>query len=611
MSNHHQGNEWYRRLIRSNRPLYRACEKHKKLLVSKAIVQAVEQQGGRFLEKDKDSGHFIQVSYKRAVDKTSQGLREREREEEDDDSDDEDSDEQKLKGDSSTDAVKMKKKTTPMAVPEAFSGRNKNPNMRELATVAIGMTNRGAPTAGGDQKKRFVEGNSSSSASKRQKIQIVVGTKSHADLLADDDDENTDEQGAVGFAQKLGANRFPTAFAPSSFTTNQGGISGGKSPLNLLDGFGIVERASQTANIEHIPPTFMPSFGQSSFGFRQPVAQQHGVTFPMGTMPGIYWVNPAASSTPLAFMPVPGMDASPPPLSRLTSQVSDWLTSFWPLANSKSQELGQTANLPASLDAPTTSESIPQSIAKQIKIPAPLDDEKPQIFTVPPPTKRSIVHMQKKGLHKQHSKEAQHLTHNGMLLAQNDQVSAVQQAQLQAWRQFQAQQVALQQQFDRQDFGNLTTMPVTQAAPAIVTMDHSKRKSRSYNSPPLPYDNAVSTLHAGAAPANATNRIGGASTTSMQQTTNEPTNGRRVGPFSAPPTELEQSVSTTLLKLAGSRLVSGLTSFYDRPHGTGNGTATAQEGTNESQRPPNRRNLLDDYEETEEEARIRAVEYKV
>ena len=79
MSNHHPGNEWYRRLVKSNRPLYRACPKHTKLLVAKAIVQAVEQQQGRFLEKSKKVGCWHQVSYKRAVDKTSQGLREKDR----------------------------------------------------------------------------------------------------------------------------------------------------------------------------------------------------------------------------------------------------------------------------------------------------------------------------------------------------------------------------------------------------------------------------------------------------------------------------------------------------------------------------------------------------
>jgi hypothetical protein len=80
LTNQHTGNEWFRRLVRSNRPLYRSCPKHTKLLVAKAIVQAVQQQepSGRFLEvADRNEGLWRQISYKRAVDKTSQALREK------------------------------------------------------------------------------------------------------------------------------------------------------------------------------------------------------------------------------------------------------------------------------------------------------------------------------------------------------------------------------------------------------------------------------------------------------------------------------------------------------------------------------------------------------
>jgi hypothetical protein len=82
LTNQHAGNEWYRRLVQSNRALYKSCPKHTKLLVSKAILQAVQQQlpPGRFLEVNKkdDTGTWCEISYKRAVDKTSQALRERE-----------------------------------------------------------------------------------------------------------------------------------------------------------------------------------------------------------------------------------------------------------------------------------------------------------------------------------------------------------------------------------------------------------------------------------------------------------------------------------------------------------------------------------------------------
>ena len=91
----HLGNTWYRRLVRSNRALYKKSPKHTKLLVSKAIVHHVQNQNpsGRFLECHKTTGRWSNVPYKRAVDKTSQALREREREGEDIDDDDDEDDE--------------------------------------------------------------------------------------------------------------------------------------------------------------------------------------------------------------------------------------------------------------------------------------------------------------------------------------------------------------------------------------------------------------------------------------------------------------------------------------------------------------------------------------
>ena len=86
LTNEHPGNEWFRRLVRSNRQLYRSCPKHTKLLVAKAIVQAVQRNQrnppGRFLEKTKNEdgsvgNAWIPISYKSAVEKASQALREK------------------------------------------------------------------------------------------------------------------------------------------------------------------------------------------------------------------------------------------------------------------------------------------------------------------------------------------------------------------------------------------------------------------------------------------------------------------------------------------------------------------------------------------------------
>jgi len=86
LTNEHPGNEWFRRLVRSNRQLYRSCPKHTKLLVAKAIVQAVQRTQrnppGRFLEKTKTadgsvSNTWTPITYKSAVEKASQALREK------------------------------------------------------------------------------------------------------------------------------------------------------------------------------------------------------------------------------------------------------------------------------------------------------------------------------------------------------------------------------------------------------------------------------------------------------------------------------------------------------------------------------------------------------
>jgi hypothetical protein len=78
-SNHHAGNERFRELIRKNRPLYNDLPKHEKIKMSRAIVRAIEELGGRFLEPDRDgqSLYLFVAPHKRAVEKTSQCLREK------------------------------------------------------------------------------------------------------------------------------------------------------------------------------------------------------------------------------------------------------------------------------------------------------------------------------------------------------------------------------------------------------------------------------------------------------------------------------------------------------------------------------------------------------
>jgi len=84
-TNNHPGNGWFRKLVKSNRALYKTCPKHTKMLVAKAIVQAVQQQDppGRFMKLTNGDGTtpdsvWKSISYSLAVNKTSQALREKE-----------------------------------------------------------------------------------------------------------------------------------------------------------------------------------------------------------------------------------------------------------------------------------------------------------------------------------------------------------------------------------------------------------------------------------------------------------------------------------------------------------------------------------------------------
>jgi hypothetical protein len=77
MTQHHFGNTWYRGLILENRPLYFASPKHDKLQVAKHVVQYCLGHKCQFLErrKNKHNHLWFPVSYKRAVEKTSQAFR--------------------------------------------------------------------------------------------------------------------------------------------------------------------------------------------------------------------------------------------------------------------------------------------------------------------------------------------------------------------------------------------------------------------------------------------------------------------------------------------------------------------------------------------------------
>jgi len=77
-SNHHSGNKRYRQLIRMHRGAYKDLVKYEKTRLSISIVRAIHDLGGQFLEYHGEGkpGYYEVVPFKKAVEKTSQWLRE-------------------------------------------------------------------------------------------------------------------------------------------------------------------------------------------------------------------------------------------------------------------------------------------------------------------------------------------------------------------------------------------------------------------------------------------------------------------------------------------------------------------------------------------------------
>ena len=73
------GNKAYRKVVNSNKLAYATCERHEKIRISRSIVGAMREIGGRFLEQIEYGNNTVayrDIGDKKAVQKTSQALRE-------------------------------------------------------------------------------------------------------------------------------------------------------------------------------------------------------------------------------------------------------------------------------------------------------------------------------------------------------------------------------------------------------------------------------------------------------------------------------------------------------------------------------------------------------
>lgn len=76
--NNHSGNITFRRVVDANKKTYHSCPKKHKSLLAQSIVEAVHNQNpsGRFLMRDKKGNQWFEIEREKALQKTSQALRE-------------------------------------------------------------------------------------------------------------------------------------------------------------------------------------------------------------------------------------------------------------------------------------------------------------------------------------------------------------------------------------------------------------------------------------------------------------------------------------------------------------------------------------------------------
>jgi hypothetical protein len=74
--NQHPGNMVYRKVVEYNKPFYQSVHKRNRMLVSQSIVQSILNYGGRFLTSTSKDKSWTTIEFKKAVQKTSQALRE-------------------------------------------------------------------------------------------------------------------------------------------------------------------------------------------------------------------------------------------------------------------------------------------------------------------------------------------------------------------------------------------------------------------------------------------------------------------------------------------------------------------------------------------------------
>eukprot|EP00546_Thalassionema_frauenfeldii_P009644 CAMPEP_0178910676 /NCGR_PEP_ID=MMETSP0786-20121207/9228_1 /TAXON_ID=186022 /ORGANISM="Thalassionema frauenfeldii, Strain CCMP 1798" /LENGTH=630 /DNA_ID=CAMNT_0020582951 /DNA_START=20 /DNA_END=1913 /DNA_ORIENTATION=+ len=328
LTNHHPGNAWYRRLVRSNRPLYRDSPKHTKLLVAKAIVHHVQNQTppGRFLEcKRSSTGMWYPVSYKRAVDKTSQALREKDRENE-----------------GAADEKILQKMKNGSSAPS-----NESLNQTYVNNVVDQSMNDNAECAPPPTK---VQRTSSWFWQQPKPDELSPEPPQHGLWLFKDTSFLPQQSGvvAIGDGNKT-MNNFGmhnpvnngNNVMNNSINMQQSGMNGIGVGNNNMNNIGV---GNNNMNNFPLNPRMNP--------INPPLSNQRNIilnnnhSYNFGTPPssGLLEPDPITDTVPeinrKRSADEAGLDsaAPAPPLTRMATQVSDWLSTFWPVGNEMKQE---------------------------------------------------------------------------------------------------------------------------------------------------------------------------------------------------------------------------------------------------------------------------------
>ena len=76
MTNSHVGNKRFRSVVADHQREYLVAKKRDKADIARRIVSIIQSNGGMFLRKNESTGEWEEVETKKAVEKTSQALRE-------------------------------------------------------------------------------------------------------------------------------------------------------------------------------------------------------------------------------------------------------------------------------------------------------------------------------------------------------------------------------------------------------------------------------------------------------------------------------------------------------------------------------------------------------